>query len=135
MQGLTQNTMSQVRLAGVATMCVVSVLAVSAQASETNIKNRQDQVNKYFEHASKDFGGGAVQLHARKDGADGSTHSIYHFDCVNKKYDVLFSGPAMPGEFPFDSADPAATSFDQNADVAPLAQHTCTKHGYPLLEW
>lgn len=111
---------------------LVSVLALAAPASaEQEIEN----MNKHFAVASKHFGDGAVQLQSRHDGADATTHSIYHFDCKNKKYDVLFSGLADPEDFPMDTPEPAATPFDENDDVAPLAQHVCTEHGYPLLKW
>ncbi len=113
----------------------LSLVAGAAPASDNSIAHMQDETNKHFDEASKDFGGGAVQMHARKEGADGTTHVIYQFDCTQQNYDVLFSGLAGPDSFPLDAWAPAGTPIDQNDDIAPLAQHACTKHGYPLLKW
>ncbi|MEX0347851.1 MAG: hypothetical protein AB3N15_00365 [Paracoccaceae bacterium] len=111
------------------------LMAGIASAAENEIENPLDTVNKHFEVASKDFGGGVTQLHARKEGADGSEHMIYHFDCSNQKYNLFYSGGETPDSLP-DMADaPFVEPLEPEDIVGPLAQHTCTKHGYPLLEW
>ncbi|MFA3917588.1 hypothetical protein [Ruegeria hyattellae] len=116
-------------------VCGLLVLAGGASAAENEIENPLDTVNKHFEAASKDFGGGLTQLHARKEGADGTEHLIYHFDCSNNRYDLLSSDAAEPDTLPEVSDAPLADPFGPDDPVAPLAQHTCTKYGYPLLEW
>ncbi|MEM7317782.1 MAG: hypothetical protein AAF408_02035 [Pseudomonadota bacterium] len=114
---------------------VGSLVASGVDASETEIENQLDTINKHFEAASKDFGGGFVQLHARKEGSGETEHQIYHFDCANKKYELLFSNPNEPESMPALEKDTLLNPIDPFHAVAPLAQHTCTKHGYPLLEW
>ncbi len=114
---------------------VLSLAAVAALAEDSVIRHEQEVANDHYALASKDFGNGVVQLHARQDGSDGATHRIYHFDCSNKKYDILFSGASDPDGFPMDASESAATPIEPDDGVTPLAQHACTQHGYPLMKW
>lgn len=118
-------------------LALMLALAVSlpvAALAESPISTAHD-VDAHFEVASKDFGGGVVQLHSRKDGADGETHAVHSFDCEAKSYAPVFTGASAPDLFPMDSLGFNLEPIDENSDIAPLAQHTCKKHGYPLLEW
>ncbi|MCL6283965.1 hypothetical protein M3P21_10525 [Ruegeria sp. 2012CJ41-6] len=125
---------SSIKLGIAAVFCHL-MIASGASASENEIENPLDTVNKHFEVASKDFGGGVTQLHARKDGADGSEHSIYHFDCPNLKYALISSSAGRPDNLPDVADEPFVEPLEPDDIVAPLAQHTCAKYGYPLLEW
>lgn len=111
------------------------LLAGSALAADDIIQNTKDNLNTYYDTASKYFGDGEVQINTRKEGSDGTSFTIYHFDCTNNNYDVLSTGDTAEMEFPMEIQGAASTPFDRNADVAPMAQHACTKHGRPLLEW
>ena len=115
---------------------IAACLLLTAQMvhAETPIDSPEG-IDQRFEIASKDFGEGVVQLHSRKDGADGVTHTVHSFDCANKSFAPMFSGNSDPALFPMDSLGFNLEPIDQNSDVAALAQHTCKKHGYPLLEW
>ncbi|MDK3072393.1 hypothetical protein QO034_04645 [Sedimentitalea sp. JM2-8] len=93
------------------------------------------QVDSHFEVASKDFGGGKVQLHSRKESETGTTHAVHNIDCVNKTYTPVYEDDNAPDAFPFDNLDFNLNPIDETSPVAPLAQHACKKHGYPLLEW
>ncbi|WP_372571395.1 hypothetical protein [Ruegeria jejuensis] len=128
MRGWTRNT------TGVAA-CGLLLIASGASAAENEIENPLDTVNKHFEVASKDFGGGVTQLHARKEGAGGTEHLIYHFDCSNKKYDLFYNSAETPDSRPDMVDAPFVEPLEPEDIVGPLAQHTCTKYGYPLLEW
>lgn len=102
--------------------------------AESPIDTQQD-IDRHFQIASKDFGDGKVQLHSRQDSDTGSTHSVHNFDCVNKTYAPVYSGAGSPDGFPLDGLDFSMNPIDEISPVAPLAQHACRKHGYPLLEW
>ncbi|MEY8830631.1 hypothetical protein AB9K34_19850 [Sedimentitalea sp. XS_ASV28] len=110
------------------------LLLASAVSAESPITTPQ-QVDRDYEIASKDFGDGFVQLHSRKDGADGSAHAVHSFDCANKSYASVYSGETPPEAFPLDSLGFNLNQIEENSEVAALAQHACRKHGYPLLEW
>ena len=117
---------------------VVTLLAGGAGADdlyEQPIQNELDRVNQHYAIASKDFGNGHVQMHSRSAGADGDRHTIYSFDCHEKRHTVLFAGPRPPDKFTFEEPGNPELYFEEQDGVAPLAQHACTTHGYPLLEW
>ncbi|SLN50027.1 hypothetical protein ROA7450_02471 [Roseovarius albus] len=111
------------------------LIASHVSAAEDEILNPLDVVNQHFEAASKDFGDGMVQLHSRKEGAEGTEHLIYHFDCSEKKYGLAYEGADAPTSLPELPDEPLSHGFAADDAVAPLAQHTCRKHGYPGLEW
>ncbi|MEO9782521.1 MAG: hypothetical protein ABJH07_12160 [Sedimentitalea sp.] len=110
------------------------LLLASAAVAESPITTRHE-IDKDYDVASKDFGDGFVQLHSRKENADGVSHSVHSIDCANKAYAPVYSGEAPPDEFPLNSLGFTLSPIDVTSDVAPLAQHACKKHGYPLLEW
>ncbi len=111
------------------------LMASHVSAAENEIENPLDAVNQHFEAASKDFGGGMVQLHSRKEGTEGTEHMIYHFDCSEKRYGLAYEGVDAPDSLPELSDVPFSHGFAADDAVAPLAQHTCRKHGYSGLEW
>jgi hypothetical protein len=111
------------------------VLCAAGQATaESPIDTKQD-IDKHFEIASKDFGDGKVQLHSRWEGEADTAHAVHNFDCVTKTYAAVYAGDTGPDEFPLDNFDFNLNPIDETSPVAPLAQHACKKHGYPLLEW
>ena len=83
-----------------AAMLLQVALAGASAASETAIENQIDTVNKHFEVASEYFGDGTVQMHSKREGADGTFHSVHQFDCVNKNYDTLYDGDFTPDAVP-----------------------------------
>lgn len=128
MTAMTRSTLAAVTLA---------VVAGSAFADlyQKPIKNEQDSVNAHYEIASKDFGNGQVQMHSMAEGPDGKSHTVYSFNCTDKKYDLLFDGPESPDGLFTGPMEEPKRDLDQIDNVAPLAQHACTSHGYPLLKW
>ena len=64
----------------------------SATAADTLFDVPEEPSYKYFDMASHDFGEGIVQLHTRKEGSSGITHTVHHIDCVGKRYDDIFAG-------------------------------------------
>jgi len=105
--------------------------ATGAATAETVIAS----VDQRYEVATKDFGGGVVQMNSRQDSAEGSVYSVHQFDCMNMTYATLYTGDEMPATVPQAYGEADIASFDRDHDVAPLAQHACTKHGHPLTEW
>ena len=110
------------------------LLVASAALAESPITTRHE-IDKDYDIASKDFGDGFVQLHSRKVSADGTTHSVHSINCADKTYAPVYEGEAPPDAFPMNSLGFNLTPIDVTTNVAPLAQHACKKHGYPLLEW
>lgn len=113
---------------------VCHLLLANAAFAESPIETRHE-IDREFEIASKNFGDGVVQLHSRKESADGIAHSVHSFDCSSKTYAAMYSGDAPPEAFPLATLNFNLEPIDQTSEVAPLAQHACRKHGYPLLEW
>lgn len=113
---------------------VCHLLLASAAFAESPIETRHE-IDRDFEIASKNFGDGVVQLHSRKESADGNAHSVHSFDCTSKTYAAVYSGVAPPETFPLAALNFNLNPIDETSEVAPLAQHACRKHGYPLLEW
>ncbi|MDU9002668.1 hypothetical protein [Sedimentitalea todarodis] len=127
------NIASRTRcLAAVTIWCLLSVASVALAESPITTPH---EIDEHYEVASKDFGDGTVQLHSKKVSAGATTHSIHSFDCTNKTYAPVYAGDASPDEFPVNSLGFNLSPIDVTTDVAPLAQHACKKHGYPLLEW
>lgn len=110
------------------------VVASSAQAADSRIDNPMDEVNEHFAIASEYFGDGQAQLHSRRDGADGSAHTVYTFDCVEQTYHTAFEGPDAPADFPFTPLDEAMEPLKRDSAVIPLARHVCAEHDHPLIE-
>ncbi|MBB96238.1 MAG: hypothetical protein CML68_16805 [Rhodobacteraceae bacterium] len=92
-------------------------------------------IDKRFEIATKDFGGGTVMMTSRADGAGGPTYTTHQFDCENKTYATQSEGSEAPDVFPDPVSAQATNAFGEDDDIAPLAQHACTKHGHPIMEW
>jgi hypothetical protein len=94
-------------------------------------------VDKRYAIASKDFGDGKVQLHTRGEGADGGSHKVHTFSCVEQTYEVVFEGDQAPEAFPVEGEGSGARNLEKNSSTASLAAHACKEHGYPVLmmEW
>ncbi len=111
------------------------LLTGTAGSADDRIAHIRDEVDTHFEQASENFGDGVVQMHSRSKSAEGNTHVIYQFDCTQKHYGVLYSGLGAPDDFPMQAWDGEPAPIEPDGDVAPLAEHACVKHGYPLLKW
>lgn len=119
-------------LAAVATGGLLSVATIAVAESPITTPH---EIDKDYDVASKDFGDGFVQLHSRKVSADGTTHSVHSIDCTNKTFAPVYAGDTAPDDFPLESVGFNLNPIDEISEVAPLAQHACKKHGYPVLEW
>ena len=133
------KTIFKSRSRGVAAAVGLSLIAGLACA-QTPVANPNDEVNEHFAIASKLFGKDQVQLHAFQDGADGSRHKVYNFDCSEQTYNEVFDDDFEPEAFPIEaqtSSMQAFQPFDRISQVAPLAAHACKQHGVPLvgMEW
>lgn len=119
------------RRIGLSGLSMIAGLAGAAWAQDTEIAD----IDKHFEIATKDFGDGTVQMSSRQDTADGPLYAVHQFDCVNKTFVTPFEGAVAPDVFPVTTTEQQVAAFDEGDEIAPLAQHACTKHGHPLLEW
>ncbi|MGD9293750.1 MAG: hypothetical protein PVI41_02610, partial [Roseobacter sp.] len=72
--------------------CVVAGVAGAQSVTEREIAGVDDR----YAIASKDFGDGKVQLHTRGEGADGASHKVHTFSCVEQTYEVVFEGDQAP---------------------------------------
>ncbi|MBK0328730.1 hypothetical protein I5535_15670 [Rhodobacteraceae bacterium F11138] len=117
------------------TLAAGGLLSTAGVAMAQTAIDTPQKIDAHFEVASKDFGGGKVQLHSRKEGDTGTTHSVHNFDCSNRTYVPVFADGVSPDAFPMDNLDFNLNPIEETSPVAPLAQHACKKHGYPLLEW
>lgn len=108
-----------------------------AAASETEINNPNDPINKHFAVASELFGEDEVQFHAFQEGEAGNRNKVYTFNCTDKMYNELFNEEFEPTDFPLESQTSSMKPFDRYSEVAPLAAHACKQHGAPILgfEW
>ncbi|WP_424986058.1 hypothetical protein [Microbulbifer sp. S227A] len=120
------------RAAAIAALC--PLLWAGTALAESAITTPH-QVDTDYEIASKDFGDGFVQMHSRRQGEGGNAHAVHGFDCANKTYAALYAGDVPPEAFPLEGLDFNLNPIEETSEVAPLAQHACRKHGYPLLEW
>ncbi|MEY8838809.1 hypothetical protein AB9K41_07230 [Cribrihabitans sp. XS_ASV171] len=120
-----------------ATLAGLMALAAGvAGAQENAIRHDMDTVNRHFEIATHDFGGGRVQMHSRSEGPDGVEHTIREFDCGQGSYNETYSGASAPTVFPVDAdSRPSELPFPLDDNIGPLAQHACGKYGQPVAQW
>lgn len=113
--------------------CLFAGGADAQSVSEREIEG----LDKRYAIASKDFGNGKVQLHTRGDSADGSTHTVHTFSCIENTFDLVFEGDEAPEAFPVEGEGSGAQNLEKNSSTASLAAHACKEHGYPVLmmEW
>ncbi|WP_428928624.1 hypothetical protein [Marinibacterium sp. SX1] len=117
---------------GMAAMLVTGAGALQAQG----LKDVQiADIDQRFEVATKDFGDGTVMMTSASPVGDAWSYQTHQFDCVDKTYAALPATSELPTEFPDPISPQQTNAFGEEDEVAPLAQHACTKHGQPLLEW
>lgn len=112
-------------------------LMAGMAASETEIDNPNDTLNKHFAIASERFGKDEVQLHSRQEGAGGSRNKVYAINCGKVLFKEVFDGTSGPTNFPVPSQGETAMPIENDSAIAPLAAHVCKQHGVPLvgIQW
>ena len=111
-------------------------LTVLAAGTGTSVfgQTTEAQIDEQFAVASEYFGDGQVQVHSRRDGAAGSTHTVYSFDCVAQTFASEFENDIAPENFPVEATGVEKRPLEKDSVVVPLAQRACEEHGHPLLE-
>lgn len=119
---------------GVLVACGTTLCMQTAMA-ETKIETTQDTIDEQFAIASQHFGDGQVQVHTRRDTADGSTHHVYSFNCQDQTHSLDYEGAAAPESFPVEASRDPLQPLNRDSAAAPVGQYACEEHGHPLLEW